>query len=512
MSYPKKLAQFRPSRGLVSSVDTPAYEVGPDFWTDLRNVHCREGFASRVLGHRAAYGTLPVNVWHMLNARRGSTNYWLMFGDEDVHALETLNSDDVTPAGGLTPVAQPWQWSTALLGGVPCFSNGLDVPHYWAGNPAAPFEPLPGWPEGMSCKTLAAFRYHLFALDIDGPDGAFEDLVMWSDAAEPGAVPQTWTPAADNEAGSAPISDTPGPVLMGLPLRGSFLIYKRSSVYAATYVQDPEQVFAIAPLFSASGVLTRHGACDINGEHFVVTDGDVIRTDGTNRRSVAKGRVQKRLFSQLDQDYYENLFVTFNRAQGEVWVCFPEAGNQRCTKALVYDVAADAFGERDLPEATCAAVGIVNDEAQSEDWDDDAGDWDDDTSYWNAQNFSFATESLLIGFETTAQQQDTDDAQAVPALLAKYDMDLGDAARVKFVRRVHVRKDTGAGPLEVRLGARFATDEDIRWTNPRTLNEGEQTVNLQARGRYLSVEIRSAGAQTWRVSGFDIEFEPRGYF
>jgi hypothetical protein len=349
VSYPKKLLRLRPARGIAA--DTPPHEVGPDFYTRGDNVQFRKGFAGRVRGRRAVYGTLPVNVLHMLNARIAGTNYWLFLGANTVHALETSNSDDVTPTAGMTAITAPWQWSSALLNGVPVINNIIDAPQYWAGNVLNPFEELPGWPAGTRCHSIAVFRFHLFALDIDGPTGHFEGQILWSNAAEPGAVPSTWTPAADNEAGDAILADTPGPCMMGLPLRGSFIIYKRSSMYAADYVGGNE-IFSIRTLFTSSGALTRHSVCDVNGQHLAVTDGDIILTDGTSRRSIGQARMREYLFAQIDQDNYENLFVIYHRAANEVWICYPESGSSYCTRALVYDLAGDAFGVRDLADVT----------------------------------------------------------------------------------------------------------------------------------------------------------------
>ncbi len=329
---------------------------------------------------------------------------------------------------------------------------------------------------------------------------------MWSNAAEPGAVPDSWTPAADNEAGSALCADTPGPLHWGLPLRGSLLLYKRASTYVADYIGGND-VFSVRPLFTSSGMLTRRGGCDINGQHLVVTDGDIILTDGTNRRSVAQGRMKEALFSQIDNTYYENLFVTYHRAKNEVWVCFPVAGNQNCTKALVYDVANDAFGERDLEEVTCAAIGIVNDEAVSEDWDDDPDDWSTDSSYWNAQNFSFATESIVLGFGTTASLQDTEDNVELGASVGKYDMDFGDAERFKFIDTLRVRKQTGSGILFVRVGSRNSVDDPIAWGTEEELAATEQECNATCdEGRYISLELRSEDAERWVITGVDIDY------
>jgi hypothetical protein len=175
MSYPKKLLRLRPVRG--TAADLPANEVGEDFYTGCSNVQFRSGFAGRVLGSRAAYGTLPTEVLHMLNARVGPTNFWLFLGADDIHANETSNTDDVT-GSALTAVSQPWQWASTLLNGVPVVTNGLDQPRYWGGDVGTPFQTLPDWPAATSCKSIVAFQYHLIALDIDGPGGHFEDQLL----------------------------------------------------------------------------------------------------------------------------------------------------------------------------------------------------------------------------------------------------------------------------------------------------------------------------------------------
>lgn len=510
MSYPKKTLKLRPDKGL--NLDMTPSEIGPEFWTFGQNVQFRNGEAGRVLGSRAVYGTLPVEpVMHMRNARIGQTNYWLFFGEDAIHALETSNSDDVTPAATLSPVSEPWQWSSTSLNGVPAATNGIDAPIYWAGDVGTPFADLPGWPAGTSCKSIVAFKNFLFALDIDGPSGHFENQLLWSDAAEPGAVPASWTAAAGSLAGDAILADTPGPILCAEPLRGSLMVYKRSSTYAIDFVPDLEQVFTQRTLFTSSGALTRKAVADLNGRHFVVTDGDIIITDGSSRVSVAEGRMKKALFDTLDQDNYENLFVVYHRGKNEVWVYYPEQGNQFCTKALVYDVAADSFGERDLTAVTCAAVGIVNDTASDESWDSDTGTWDSDTSAWNAANFSLAVESLVTGAGTVATMQDTTDSVSLAASLVKHDLTFDDPIRVKLVKRIHVRARAGYGTLYVRAGGRMDPSAAITWSNEVAVTEPNGIANLFATGKYISVQVRSEGGNVWILGGLDIEAEARGY-
>jgi hypothetical protein len=510
MSYPKRTLKFRPTKGYAD--DTPACELSDEFWGgSIRNAVFRKSFALRVLGSRAAYGAWPAEVLRLQNARVGTTNYWLAFHPDAITARETSNSADVTPAAGLTPVdvSQPWRYASTLLNGVPVFTNGFDAPHYWAGDVGTPFVELPDWPAGTTCKSIAAFKYHLFALDIDQPSGHFENKVMWSDAAPPGTVPGSWTPSASTEAGDAELSDTIGPVQCAHALRGSLLVYKRSAMYACDYLEG--QTFVFRTLFTNTGVLTRHAVCDVNGQHLVVSDGDILLTDGTNRTSIGQARMREYLFAQLDSVNYENVFTVFNRARNEVLIAFPETGSTLCTKGLIYSLATDAFGVRDLAEVACGSVGVVNDTSTSEIIDDQDIIIDDDTRYLNQANFSLATEHLVLGFGTTTEQQDTPDDTSRESGIGRYDLSMGAPERVKFVRRVHVRAQN-YGTLFVRVGSRMTQADPINWSAEQQLVEPAQIVNTFAQGRYISVEVRASGEPVWQVSGLDIEYEPRGYF
>lgn len=513
MSYPKKLLRVRPTGGLA--LDIPPNEVGPNYYTGGSNVLFRNGFAERIGGRRAAYTQNTVDpVLHLLNVRAPGgiteSNFWLAFGVDEVQALETSNINDVS---GLTlsSVANAWQWATTLLNNLPCFTNGLDAPRYWGGDVGVDFADLPGWPAGTVCKSLVAFKFHLFALDIDGPSGHFESQILWSSAAAAGNVPSSWTAAATNDAGSTIAADTPGPCMCAVPLQDTLLVFKRSSLYGISYVGRPG-IFSTRLLDAARGALTRHAAVDVGGRVLVVTDGDVMLTDGTNWESVAQGRVRDHIFSQLDQASYENLFVVGDRAKGEVWICYPTTGNTYCTEAVVYNVAADTFGVRALDGVSYAAVGVVNDQAQDESWNADAEAWDDDSSFWNSANFSLANEQLITARDSAELVlEDDETAVAIAASVERLDLTMGEPERKKFARRLHVRTNGTPGPLYCRVGARNSVTDSVTWDTERVLVPPASFVNVRAQGKFLGVQIRGQDVDVWQVSGFDLEYEQRGY-
>lgn len=513
MSYPKQLLRLSPTKGLA--LDLPANEIAEGYYTGAANAIFRDGFAQRVGGSRAAYVQNTLDpVYHLLNVRAPGgvteSNFWLACGLSEVVALETSNVSDIT-GSALTPVTSPWQWTSTLLNNLPVLNNTLDPPRYWGGDVGTPLATLPDWPVGTVCKSVAAFKFHIFAFDIDGPSGHFESQMLWSDAAAPGAIPTSWTASATNEAGDAILADTPGPIMTAHPLGGTLIVFKRSSAYAIEYVGG-EDIFTVRLLDAARGALTRHSVVDIGGMLLVVGDGDVWLTDGVNWRSIAFGRVRNYLFTQLDQASYENLHVVYNRAKNEVRIRIPVTGNTFASEELVYSVSADAWGLHTVVDGTCAAVGIVNDTAPDESWDGDAEVWDNDNTAWNAANFSLAVEQLLTGADAaTLTLEDASDATDHDATLTRHDLTMGDAERFKFVRRVHARTNQTPGTLYIRVGARNSITEAITWHAEQVLAPPDSFINVRVLGRFISVEVRSEDSDVWLFTSLDLEYEMRGY-
>ena len=63
-------------------------------------------------------------------------------------------------------------------------------------------------------------------------------------------------------------------------------------------------VFSFQKLFNDTGILSRNCACEYNGKHFVVTNGDLIVHNGVSKQSVASNVVKRTLFADLDGTNY----------------------------------------------------------------------------------------------------------------------------------------------------------------------------------------------------------------
>lgn len=501
-------ATLRPLGGHILDIDPS--ELSSQVLSLARNVHMRKGFPSRIRGHRAAYSGVPISPVHMLNFSRNGFNWWLFFGANQIYAAETTNEYDVSIAGqGNTP--DTYEWSSTLLNGIPAFTNGLNAPHYWTGNSADDALPLPGWPANTTCKFIVAFRFHIFALNIDKPEGVFDNLIMWSEATEPGAIPQSWTPLASNEAGSAFCADTEGACVAGSPLGTQLMIYKPSSIYAVEYAgQQPDNIFTVRPINRSVGLIAPHALKTVGTSQIVVGNDDVIQTDGVNVRSIADNRVKRYLSNSIDETNARNVFTVYDHNARELWVCVPETGNQFATVAHIWDERRDNWVTRDLAAAKYAAVGYVNDNVQSQVWDDDSGVWDDDQSTWNEAQQGGRQHVLLSSDDLYVV--DVPDITAVNATLQRLDLTFDDADQIKVTSRVYI-EGTGFGlpALRFRLGARNSTDESIVWGAYAQRGAGGREYEVS--GRFISIEITNDnGTEDWTVNKIAIEAEYDGAF
>lgn len=503
MSYPKRIIQMTPSKGLVS--DLPPYELPPNAWSHVVNMHTKNGGMQLARPSDQAYGTLLDTPYHILNVQAQGQNWWLYWGADSVSAAETSNPHvNVTPSGGLSSVTPPDIISTQL-NGLAIFTNGFDAPQWWSGQASDDFEELPGWPAATVARGIAAGAYHIFAFDIDGPSGEFPNKVMWSDAAPPGAVPGTWTPAASNQAGDTELAQTPGRVQCMVPLRGSYAFYKTSSMYLADYVEG-NFIYVFRPALTQCGAFTRKSVVDIGGRHFVVTDGDIVVTDGVNVQSIADDRVRGYLFEQIDQANFELLNVVYHQASSQVWVMFPTAGNALCNQALVYDLAKNTWGTRALSNVRHAATGYVNDTSSSMLWDSVTEEWDAVNTLWNAENYSSATRSMMLADDVLHLIGRAGDFQE--GYLERLSLALGEAERFKFVKRVHVRGD--GGTVYVRIGTQMVAGGAVSWSAEMPLALGvDPFINCSAQGRLISVSIRVPTDAL--ITYLAIEAELRGY-
>lgn len=165
-------------------------------WTLCGNVYPRDGM-ERAGGIQAVYGTpILAPKWLLNTASTVASSFWVYGADTGIGGTDGAGSHvDLTPTTGFVGNTAANCWTGGNLNGVPVLCNG-GVPVWWDGLVANNFVALPGWPASARARAIRPYKYHLIALAVDPSTGAFNpDLLWWSSAAVPGAVPSAWVPA-----------------------------------------------------------------------------------------------------------------------------------------------------------------------------------------------------------------------------------------------------------------------------------------------------------------------------
>jgi hypothetical protein len=502
---------LRPTNGAILDIDS--LEIADQYLSVANNVNTRKGFPSRIGGRRIAYpvsaGHAPNDPLHLRNLFLNTFNWWMLFGTNTIYGVEGNTPHNITKTAQQT-VAGTFEWVSALLNGIPVFTNGKDPLLFWNGDGAVLAAAVTGWPVGTVCKAVAAFRFHVFALNIQDGTGTFENKIMWSSAADPGALPDSWTPDITNEAGSAILADTPGRCVCGVPLQTQLLVYKPTSCYAVEYAgQPPLNIFTVRPLVRSTGALSPHCVVDLDTKHLVMGNDDIVLFDGQQVQSIADNRVKRFIANQIDETNAHNAFIIRDLSQREVWVCVPESGSTFATVAHVWDERRDTWVTRDLNQVRYGTTGFVSDTTINATWDATALLWDADANVWGGDDTS-STTSVVTVEPSTMFIENTANLVSVFGRVARYDMAFDDDTMVKVTKRVWVE---GSGNIEgmlVRLGSRASTEDDIAWglLVPRQAGGTPYEVT----GRYISVEVNQTGTAAWTVTRITVEAAYNGSF
>ena len=519
---PRRVRTIRPT-GL--SLDLPPYSLPLEerngviatFWNDAENMSFGQGLAERARGFSGVYGTPLFPPRWLLNPRSSVAFWWLYMGDTGVGVVDNvgIHTDITGAAFDVTGLHNPF--TGGIIQGLPAVNTSLIEPQWWDLDIGTNLQTLPDWPAGDTCNALRPFREFLIAMDVFSSGQRLQDLVRWSDAAAPGAVPQSWTPGANSQAGELSLAFMPGRVIDGLSLRQSFILYKTHSTWTLDLIGGTF-VFSQRPVFTKLGMLSSGCAVELRGKHLVLTDGDVVLHDGVTAESIADQRVRRTLFAGLDDDNFQNSWVALDKEAGEVWIATPEAGATYPTKILIWSVGSGEWGIRELPEFAHGLEGIVETVVVQDTWDTATDTWATITRRWNAKGLNAAEESLMladpagptlfaVGRSTLA------DGAIVPGRVQRASLDFGTPDVVKHVGRIFPHIEGRPGEvIQVRAGGQLnGSDSPINWSAESAFAIGvDRHVDTNADGHYLSFEFRSSDDFLWRLTSFDVELRERG--
>jgi hypothetical protein len=313
--------------------------------------------------------------------------------------------------------------------------------------------------------------------------------VLWSSAAEPGAMPTSFEAAATNDAGFQDLADAEGAMVDCLPLGDVNIVYTEDARYAMQHIGG-EFVFAFTRLPGADGLFSTSCVVNTPVGHVFLTNGlDVKVHSGGEARSVANGLVKDYLKS-VTASYSSakgQAFLAVNPAKSEVWVCTLTQLGPR--NLLVWNWVSDTWSKFDITSAalTCGTNGLFPRSV--------AGD---------------ATDTLLIGYATnlaTPTTAGTLFGSAITGTLERTGMDFGDRDTFKSVQRSRWNIDGTAGnTASIYHGSSKTADGSVTYASAATYTIGTTDyANARATsGRFGAVKLTTT-AYPFSVRSCDLD-------
>lgn len=516
--------------------DRPAYMLPPEAWTLAENVrYTRDGV--EVLGGWAqVFGTPGVAPHFAMPVRGTSQSYWLYVSLTKGYVFDGSTHTNITRQTASVDVDytanDTANWNGLVFGGVPILNNGLDVPQYWASySTATKLAALPNWPSTMRAEIIRGFQNYLIAFNVNDNGTLYPHLVQWSNPASPGSVPTSWAYSdPTTEGGRKDLPDVnAGEIKEALPLNSIMYIYKERSIWKMSYIGG-QYIFKFDVFVDDVGILGPRCVCyDGTGQrHVVVTQDDIIRHNGNSIESILTNKQRVTLFNRINRDTAETSFIFLNKVKDEIWFCYPEAGQNQPTAALIWNYR-NGTGACSYATGITFRNAVVGDVegVSAEAWSDGSDIWDADTGQWSQ---IFRQKIILSSPANTKFYQldsgTTRDGVTFSPTLQREDLgiigrkrdggSINDFKQVKMVDSVWPKID-GQTSIRVRVGFRELPNGALTWQdytvfNPLTDRWVNTIVNenLPGCGMAVAVEFSAQAADPWRLDGYAMNVESLG--
>ncbi len=508
-----------PQAGSIGVIrDLSQHELPNNAWSDAKNIRFLDGAAYQFYGHGEVYNSPSFTPQHVLPCNVSGSRYWIYATAGKTFAVTNTGGSavhtDITHLTPRTGVAN--QWTSTLLSGIPILNAGDGTaPMSWNLNLGSKFVDLANWPASTSCKSIRAFKNYLIALNVTKSGTQYPYMVKWSHPADPGTVPVSWDPTdATKDAGESDLAEGYDPIVDGMQLRDSFIIYKENSVWRMDFTGGT-YVFRFSKVMGKSGAMNRNCIAEIDGYHVVLTGSDVIVHDGQSGESVLDKQTRRYLFQNIDVNGSGLCFTFANPFFNEVFICYPSIGSTYCDMAMVWNYKDKTVSFRQIPNLNHAAFGPV-DNSLAGNWNQDSAPWDSDLTLWDGPDFVPSTSRAIMASANTKlymlDASSSFDGVIPSAYLERRGLSFGAPEQIKLVRSIRPRISGNVGQtVLVKVGSSADPFTEPTWGPTMTHTIGSTVSNdCLVSGRYIAIRMETGTAYQWRLDSFDVDLESGG--
>jgi hypothetical protein len=352
--------------------------------------------------------TTPTNFYgaKLLAVNTSSGNFLLSMGRTKVEVYNGTAWTDISSTAGYTSISSGYEtnWQGCLLGNIPIINNYQVYPEYWSPQQISQvlqplnFDPENTWSEkSYHAKVFRAHGTYLFALNLTESATEYPDSFRWSHPADINGLPFTWDETDLSAiAGKSSIGGDCGAIIDGMSLHDNFVIYSENAVNVLSPSGD-EFIWHKTYIDKISGLAGKDCVVNVRGNHFFLTNDDIMSFDGFNIKSIASNRILKGLRNNINLQYANTSYVTRYDRYNEVWFCVPEGSAILPNKAYVYNYADNAWSKRDI-SGSHIIQGYKISALQT--WDSGSADtWDNWSESWD---YSSVKNTVLYGMDNSS--------------------------------------------------------------------------------------------------------------
>lgn len=499
--------------------DLSAHELPVNAWTDCQNIRFLDGYAYQFLGHGEVYASPTYEPQYVMPCNVSGARGWVYATPTKAFAVTDTGAGathtDITHLTPRTGVAN--HWTGTLLSGVPILNPGdtTNYPMAWDLNLTHKFVDLTAWPASTYCKSLRSFKNYLIALNVTKSGTNYPYMVKWSHPADPGGLPSSWDQTdATKQAGEADLAEGYDPIVDGMQLRDSFMIYKERSCWRMDFVGG-NYIFKFTKVLGMSGALNRNCIAEIDGYHVVLTSNDIIIHDGNTATSILDKAMRRWLFQNMDVNNYTKAFVFTNPFFNEVYICYPSIGATSCNKAIIFNYKDQTVSQRTMPNINHAANGPVE-TGLSGNWNQDSDPWLSDLTQWDGPDYVPSSARAIMGSANTKlyllDAAASFDGVIPSAYLERRGLSFDAPEMIKLVRGIRARITGSPGTtVIITIGHQDDPYSDVTWGNPMTHTIGVTVADdCFVSGRYIVIRFETGTAYQWRLDSYDVDLETGG--
>lgn len=496
-------------------------DVESNFLTDGKNIRAVSGGISPFGGYAKLFD-LPANKdpHSLFYIDSGTGKFWVIMCNNAIYRLGDAIID-VTP-DAMPSVVEMTRWSATDLSGIPIVNHPSMGPVYMTQS-MSKFQPLPfkagqTWHQsGQVCNIMISHKQFLFALGISDNGNYIPDSIRWSSVADIGGIPQTWD-ALDttNVAGYTQLGGTGGEIIDALPMRDALVVYRSSGISVIDYIGG-QYIWRIRHLNSSIGLLSKDSVVDVRGTHYLLSDGDVYRTDGNSISSIATKRIKKRLRS-IDKSNYSKSYAVHNPSNSEVLFVVPGNGSSYPNISYIYNYEHNSWYIRDMPNSVKTKYGAIskkqsNWDAIESNWDGYGGSWGNDST----THFDNTLVSLMPSIEGATAKIITisgiigANIEPFDSIIERTDLVLNTLDNATTIQRVYPHIQS-ANKVLIQIGSQQVPGGPVSWKPAIEFDPNTQRkVDMRTTGILHAYRITANDVKAdFTISGIDIIYVEAG--